>query len=103
MISKIGQRVNSALDNIVSQVVGGLFLGKFLGDYGLVISQRVFGERPGPAVQPASDLPFLAGIVVAFLLLVFASWIKQATDEVSDAVEEAAEEVEEAVDDDRDG
>lgn len=93
MLKAIAQRTNSALDNIVSQVVGGLFLGKFVGDYGLLVSRRVFGDAGGPAIQPGADLPFFAGIAVAVGLLVVAAEIKSATDRFAEEVEEITEHV----------
>jgi hypothetical protein len=86
------RRVNKALNTVVAEVVGGLFLGKFLGDYGLVVFQRVFGDRAGPAVQPAADEPFLAGIAFALILIMFGAACERGTRRFTEAVEEVVDE-----------
>lgn len=86
------RRVNKALNTVVAEVVGGLFLGKFLGDYGLVVFQRVFGDRGGPAIQPGADKPFLAGIAFAMFLLVFGAACERMTRRFTQAVEEVVDE-----------
>jgi hypothetical protein len=86
------RRVNYALNTVVAEVVGGLFLGKFLGDYGLVVFQRVFGDRAGPTIQPGADEPFLAGITFALLLLMFGAACERGTRRFTQAVEEAIDE-----------
>lgn len=85
------RRVNHALNTVVAEVVGGLFLGKFLGDYGLVVFQRVFGDRAGPAIQPAADEPFLAGIAFALFLIMFGAACERGTRRFTEVVEEAVE------------
>jgi hypothetical protein len=74
------ERVNYALSTTVAAFVEGMLLGKFVGDYALVVFQRVFGDRAGPAIQPAADAPFIVGIFVAVVLLVFGALIKRWTD-----------------------
>jgi hypothetical protein len=92
MIEIVAARVNRTLNTLVSKVVGGLFLGKFLGDYGLVIARRAFGDAGGPLIQPSADEPFIAGIVLSIVLLLVGAALEKATRRFTQAVEEAVDE-----------